>query len=73
MSICSLFLLLAAAVYAAGAVLARHGPDYRQEQQPRNDDGDVGPDTDPNVGSAHRPLLTDSEHCEQTRLHAEDV
>ena len=30
MAICSLFLLLSSAIYAAGAVLAKQAPDYRE-------------------------------------------
>lgn len=73
MSVCSLFLLLAAAIYAAGAVLARRGPDYRDEQQSADD---ATPDSD-EVGSsnesAHLPLLTEPETSERTPLHSEDV
>lgn len=74
MSVCSLFLLLAAAIYAAGAVLARRGPDYRDEQQSSADD--ATPDSD-EVGSpdesAHLPLLTEPETSERTPLHSEGV
>ena len=74
MSVCSLFLLLAAAIYAAGAVLARRAPDYRDEQQPSADN--TTPDSD-EVGSpdesARSPLLTQPETSERTPLHSEDV
>lgn len=74
MSICSLFLLLAAAIYAIGATLARHWPDYREEQQPPANhtapDVDEGPSP---AESAHLPLLTDSSNSERTRLHSDDV
>lgn len=74
MSICSLFLLLAAAIYAAGAVLARRGPDYRDEQQPSNGDVVTGPEEDrEHIESAQMPLLTDPEDPERTRLHSEGV
>ena len=74
MSICSLFLLLAAAIYAVGAMLARHGPDYREEQQPPANH--AAPDLDEGSSpaeSAHLPLLTDSSNSERTQLHSEDV
>lgn len=74
MSVCSLFLLLAAAIYAAGAVLARRGPDYRDELQSSADDAALESDE---VGSpdesAHLPLLTEPETSERTPLHSEDV
>jgi hypothetical protein len=74
MSVCSLFLLLAAALYAVGAVLARRGPDYRDGQQSSADNTTPGSDE---VGSAdesaHLPLLTEPETSERTPLHSEDV
>lgn len=74
MSVCSLFLLLAAAICAAGAVLARRGPDYRDEQQSSPDD--ATPDSD-EVGSpdesAPLPLLTEPQTSGRTPLHSEDV
>ncbi len=74
MSVCSLFLFLAAAIYAAGALLARRGPDYRDEQQSSADN--ATPDSDEVGGadeSAHLPLLTEPETSERTPLHSEDV
>ncbi|KAL0039798.1 hypothetical protein WJX77_008229 [Trebouxia sp. C0004] len=74
MSVCSLFLLLAAAIYAAGAVLACRGPDYRDEQQSSVDD--ATPEFD-ELGSldqsSHLPLLTEPATSERTPLHSEDV
>lgn len=57
MSLCSLFLLLAAAIYAAGGVLARQGPDYR-DTAPANDGGSVD---EPTEESGHLPLLNEEE------------
>lgn len=74
MPVCSLFLLLAAAICAAGAVLACREPDYRDEQQLSADN--TTPDSD-ELGSAdesaHLPLLTEPETSERTPLHSEDV
>ena len=60
MSICSLCLLFAAAIYAAGGVLARQGPDYRA-LLPR-DDGSVDESTEE---SGHLPLLNEEEGSDQ--------
>lgn len=46
MAICSLFLLLASAVYAAGAVFARRSPDYREQM-------DIGEAEDPEHESSN--------------------
>lgn len=62
MSICSLFLLLAAAIYAAGGVLARHGPDY-WEAAPSTDNQSVD---ELDEESGHLPLLDEEEESDQT-------
>ena len=62
MSICSLFLLLAAAIYAAGGVLARWGPDYRETAPVSNDDS-INEDTEE---SGYLPLLNEEEAPDQT-------
>lgn len=67
MSICSLFLLLAAAIYAAGGVLARHGPDYREAAPPT--DGESVNDLDEESG--HLPLLNEEEESDQTAAPVE--
>ena len=61
MSVCSLFLLLAGAIYAAGGVLARQGPDYR-DTAPASDDGSVD---EPIEESGHVPLLNAEEASDQ--------
>ena len=65
MSVCSLFLLLAAAIYAAGGVLARHRPDYRSASQAGVDDAIDEPDQD----SGHLPLLDEFQGSDQPAEH----
>lgn len=60
MSVCSLFLLLAAAIYAAGGVLARRAPDYRETSQ-ATDDGET--DNEPSGDSGHLPLLNEEQEA----------
>ena len=71
MSICSLFLLLAAAIYAWGAVLARYSPDYRDQQQSADDlnppETSNGQDSEE---SAHLPLLNEPSNSDQTHTEA---
>lgn len=58
MSLCSLFLLLAAAIYAAGGVLAKRGPDYRETLQ-GGDDADTV--SEPSEDCGHLPLLNEEQ------------
>ena len=69
MSICSLVLLLAAAIYAAGGVLARRGPDYREETQ-HCDDGNV---QDSSEETGQLPLLQAEEVDQSPSSHDQHV
>lgn len=60
MSVCSLFLLLAAVIYGAGGFMARRGPDYRQTSQ-ATDVGDTV--TEPSGDSGHLPLLNEEQEA----------
>ena len=62
MSTCSLFLLLAAAIYAAGGILARQGPDYREVVLVSDDDS-VNEATEE---SGHLRLLNEEEESDRT-------
>lgn len=57
MAICSLFLLLASAVYAAGAWIARRSPDYRDQAQ---DDQDPLDSDLEHVENAEDPIASDA-------------
>ena len=71
MSICSLFLLLAAAIYGWGALLARYSPDYRDQQQSPDDlhPPETSNDQD-SEESAHLPLLNEPGNASQTQSEA---
>ena len=68
MSVCSLFLLLAAAIYAAGGILARQAADYRAVSQPIDDSTDT---TDEQSG--HLPLLDEVEASDPAALSHEHL
>ena len=69
MSICSLFLLLAAAIYGIGAVIARRSPDYREQQQLSDDfDPPESADEEQPAESANLPLLNEEDSSDQSQL-----
>lgn len=69
MSVCSLFLLLAAAICAAGGILARQATDYRAVSQPAID----GSTDDVDEDSGRLPLLDEVEGAEQTAASHEHL